>query len=76
MRKNEAGEPAPTDTLQTIALRGEAGALFQKEYWQGRDMDDIRQIYQALPEDAKVNVGNYHQLLAHCRIQQSAQQLR
>lgn len=70
VQENEAGEPAPTGTLQTIAMRGEAGALFQKEYWQGKNGDGIRQIYQALPEQAQATVGNYHQLLAHCRIQQ------
>lgn len=63
----------PTPLLQAIADHYALPALFSHDQWKGRPPEAMQQVYQALPEDARGQVNNYHSLLI--RLQRDEQVL-
>ena len=55
---------AATPLLESVAWHGQAGALFREDDWEDRNPHELTTLYRALPEEAKLDVTNYHALSA------------
>lgn len=60
--------------LKALVHKFEAGKLFELEYAQKMPLTDVKNIYQALPQQGKAQVDNYHQLIATMTIRQQQTQ--
>jgi len=52
----------PTALLNTIIEKKAVGALFEKQAWQGRPVEQMNALYRAMPEAGKEQVKNYFSL--------------
>lgn len=57
----EDGKTA-SPVLDFIAAQGEAAVLFRLDNWVGQSAKSLQRVYEALPDDGKSQVKNYHSL--------------
>lgn len=60
--ENYQWSDAPT-ALQAVASRMQLSELFEPDLWKGRSQDELRAVYNALPELGRADVDNFQQLL-------------
>lgn len=57
----------PSYLTEELMRHFAVGELFKTDAVRGQSVEDIRQLYHALPKEAQNQVGNYQQLLAYQR---------
>lgn len=57
----------PSYLTEELMRHFAVGELFKTDAVRGQSVEDVRQLYHALPKEAQGQVGNYQQLLAYQR---------
>lgn len=55
-------EGKPTALTSLMVRAGTCGDLFTKDQWQGRDVSQLAEAYNALPQEGQAQVKNYQRL--------------